>query len=410
MKMLFIVAIGLLIGALLIWAADFQPGFVLLQYGSWSLETSLVLFGLIVVVLWSVFYGLMRGLGELKQLPANLSVWHKHKQQTRASRALTRGLITLEEGRWAEAEQMLVKHAGNSDTPLLHYLAAARAAQKQNASDRRDNYLKLAHETTEGADIAVGVVQAELQLSAGQKEQALATLQHLREMAPKHPYVLQLLQQLYRDTEQWQAVQTVLPDLRKRQVLDAEAAKNLSATALVGQLQQALERQDWNRMAQVWAEVPGRLRQTEMFLEPHIHGLVAQGELDEAISLIEQFLRKDWSDALVYQYGLISSADMLRRLAIAEKWLVDHPHNPWLLLTVGRLARSCELWAKSEQYLRTSIDHGPRGETYQELAEVLRAEGNNEAAAEVCKQGLQVMLEGNTQPVSHQSRIGITTY
>lgn len=410
MKMLFIVAIGLLIGALLIWAADFQPGFVLLQYGSWSLETSLVLFGLIVVVLWSVFYGLMRGLGELKQLPANLSVWHKHKQQTRASRALTRGLITLEEGRWAEAEQILVKHAGNSDTPLLHYLAAARAAQKQNASDRRDNYLKLAHETTEGADIAVGVVQAELQLSAGQKEQALATLQHLREMAPKHPYVLQLLQQLYRDTEQWQAVQTVLPDLRKRHVLDADAAKNLSATALVGQLQQALERQDWNRMAQVWAEVPGRLRQTEMFLEPHIHGLVAQGELDEAISLIEQFLRKDWSDALVYQYGLISSADMLRRLAIAEKWLVDHPHNPWLLLTLGRLARSCELWAKSEQYLRTSIDHGPRGETYQVLAEVLRAEGNNEAAAEICKQGLQVMLEGDAQPVSHQSRIGITTY
>lgn len=410
MKMLFVVGIGLLIGALLIWTADFQPGFVLLQYGSWSLETSLVLFGLIVVVLWSLFYGLMRAINQLKQLPTKVSIWHKHKQQSRASRALTRGLITLEEGRWAEAEQLLAKHACNSDAPLLHYLAAARAAQKQNASDRRDNYLKLAHQTTEGADIAVGVVQAELQLSAGQKEQALATLQHLREMAPKHPYVLQLLQQLYRDTEQWQAVQSVLPDLRKRQVLDAEAAKNLSATALVGQLHQALARQDWQRMAQVWAEVPARQRQTEVFLEPHIHSLVAQGEVDQAVMLIEQFLRKDWSDTLVYQYGLITSDDTLRRLANAEKWLVDHPHNPWLLLTLGRLARNCELWAKAEQYLRSSIEHGARGETYQALADVLRAEGKNEAAAEICNQGLKIMLDNNAQTAANQSRIGITTY
>ena len=196
MKLLLILIIALALGGLLIWVADLQPGFVLLQYGQWSLETSLIVFVAMFLLLLLAGYFLLRSTLFLKQSPARLANWQQQLRHKRASQALTKGLITLEEGRWAEAERLLARHAGNSETPLLHYLAAARAAQKQSAPARRDNYLKLAHETTEGADIAVGVVQAELQLSAGQKEQALATLQHLRQVAPKHPYVLQLLQQL----------------------------------------------------------------------------------------------------------------------------------------------------------------------------------------------------------------------
>ena len=68
-----------------------------------------------------------------------------------------------------------------------------------------------------GADIAVGVVQAELQLDADQKEQALATLQHLREVSPKHPYVLQLLQNLYSEMNQWQGRARCLTRSKKTQ-------------------------------------------------------------------------------------------------------------------------------------------------------------------------------------------------
>lgn len=399
MKILIIVALALAFGAAVIWAADFEPGFVLLQYGSWSLETSLVVFSAAFILLLVAAYLVLRSLVLVKQSPARLSAWKETQRHKRASRALTRGLITLEEGRWAEAERMLLRHAGNSETPLLHYLAAARAAQKQNAPDRRDNYLRLAHETTEGADIAVGVVQAELQISAGQKEQALATLQHLREMAPKHPYVLQLLQSLYQDMDQWQEVQSVLPDLRKRHVLESNEVQALSQEAAVGQLEAALLRQDWRKMSEVWEKSPARMRQTEAMLKPYINGLIRQGENEEALALIEQFIRKDWSDAIVYQYGKLSQGDLLKRLATAEKWLKTRQDNPWLLLTLGRLAKACDLWTKAEEYLLASIQHGARGETYQALAEVQTAQGKPDAAAETYKSGLNLMLSHAEPPI-----------
>lgn len=392
MKVLIIIALALALGAAFIWAADFEPGFVLLQYGNWSLETSLVVFSAAFILLLVAGYLLLRSLVLVKQSPARLSAWKQTQRHKRASQALTRGLITLEEGRWAEAERVLLRHAGNSETPLLHYLAAARAAQKQRAPERRDNYLRLAHETTDGADIAVGVVQAELQLSAGQKEQALATLQHLREMAPKHPYVLQLLQTLYQDMEQWQDVQSVLPDLRKRHVLESAEVKALGQEAAVGQLGLALSKQEWGKMARVWEKSPARMRQTEAMLKPYIAGLIKQGEQEQALTLIEQFLHKDWSDELVYQYGRIGHGDLLKRLAIAEKWLKDKKDNPWLLLTLGRLAKASDLWTKAEEYLHASIEYGARGETYQALAEVQMAQGKHDAAAETYQHGLNLML------------------
>jgi HemY protein len=335
----------------------------------------------------------LRSLVFVKQSPSKLSDWQLTRRHRRAAKALTRGLISLEEGRWSDAERLLVRHAGNSETPLLHYLAAARAAQKQDATGRRDSYLRLAHKTTEGADIAVGVVQAELQLAANQKEQALATLQHLREASPKHPYVLQLLQQLYSEMSQWQDVQEVIPDLRKRNVLASSDVKTLSTDAAIGQIHTAIERSDWDAMSAVWQRSPTKIRQTEPMLAAYVVGLIKQGRGSEAAPLIENFLRKQWSDQLVYQYGLLELTDKQVQLATAEKWLKNNQENPWLLLTVGRILKANKMWLKAEGFLRDSIRFGARGETYQELAEVLAAQGENtEQIIEAYQKGLALML------------------
>ncbi|KKN01802.1 hypothetical protein LCGC14_1124110 [marine sediment metagenome] len=242
-------------------------------------------------------------------------------------------------------------------------------------------------------EIAVGVVQAELQIAAGQNEHALATLQHLREIAPKQPHVLQLLQQLYQDMNQWQGVQEVLPDLRKRHVLAAAEVDTLSSEAMIAQLQAALLNQDWSSMAALWQQLPHKLRQSELLLTPYVIGLIQQGEQLQANELIENFLRNQWSDSLIYQYGLIKQGDVLKRLAKAEKWLINNERNATLLLTLGRLSFANKLWAKAEEYLRASLEHGATGETYQILAEVLTAEGKKEAAAEMYKQGLAMMVK-----------------
>ena len=84
--------------------------------------------------------------------------------------------------------------------------------------ERRDAYIRLAHENMPSADVAVSLTQAELQLADHQLEQALATLRHLRSVAPKHTYVLRLLRRLYEQLGDWEHLRELIPELRRRKV------------------------------------------------------------------------------------------------------------------------------------------------------------------------------------------------
>ena len=71
-----------------------------------------------------------------------------------------------------------------SESPLLHYLAAARAAQLQGRYQERDKYLKAAHEARPEAEFAIGVTQAEFQLAHPQTTESIATLTHFPTLQP----------------------------------------------------------------------------------------------------------------------------------------------------------------------------------------------------------------------------------
>jgi len=139
------------------------------------------------------------------------------------------------------------------------------------------------------------------------------------------------------------------------------------------------------------------MRQSESMLTVYVSALIQQDEHDQALELIEYFLRKQWSEVLVTQYGQIMQGDLLKRQATAEKWLKNHHDNPELLLTLGRLSQANKLWAKAEEYCRASIEYGATGEAYQVLAAVLTTENKNEAAAEIYQQGLASVLAPTNQ-------------
>jgi HemY protein len=125
----------------------------------------------------------------------------------------------------------------------------------------------------------------------------------------------------------------------------------------------------------------------------HVKGLLKQGEQQQALSEIEQFMRKGWSESLIRYYGEIEHGDMLKRLATAETWRKRHPDSAGLLLTLGCLAKANKLWTKAEEYLEASLQRAPKGETYQALARVKVAQGKEQEASTAYKNGLTLMLE-----------------
>ncbi len=338
-----------------------DPGYVLIGYGDWSVETTLVVLVLGVLLLYLV----VRLLGGMRRVPRELLDWERRRKARRARDALNRGLIELAEGQWSNAERRLVRHAATSDNALITYLAAARAAQQQGAHERRDHYLRLAHESTPEADVAVGLSQAELQIAHGQMEQALATLRHLRAIAPRHAYVLKMLMRLYQRVQDWQALRELLPELVRRKVITEQEADQLTVSVHSALMQQATAKADVEQLRRVWGWLPKRFQQDQELLLAYAQQLHQLDATQEAEVLIRGSLKHAWNQRLVYLYGQLQGGDVGQRLADAEMWLREHEKDPVLLLTLGRLCLANQLWGKARSYLEASVHITPTVETYQ---------------------------------------------
>lgn len=372
-----------------------DPGYVLIGYGDWTLETTLALLVVALLITFvSSYYGL-RFLANLWQLPHHMKSWRQHRHARHAHKTLNKGLIQLAEGHWQDAEKTLLKDADSGDNPLLHYLGAARAAQQQGAHERRDHYLHLAHESMPAADVAVGLTQAELQIAHCQMEQALATLTHLRSIAPHHVHVLKLLMKLYRDLKDWPNLRELLPELRKRHVIKPEELESLERQVYKETLDQAVRKGGLDALRDTWGGLSRTLRHNESLALCYARHLMAGGADEEAESLVRETLKKTWSDKLAYLYGLLTGPSPAQQLSTAEGWLNEQPRNAVLLLTLGRLALRAKLWGKARSFLEASIGAGPRPEAYRELGALLQQLGDDTAAMKCYEDGMNLAASQN---------------
>ena len=72
---------------------------ILIGYGNWSLEGSLALFCLAILVLFLLTHVVIRTLSRLWQMPERVAEWRRKRRNLKARQALTRGLVELAEGR-----------------------------------------------------------------------------------------------------------------------------------------------------------------------------------------------------------------------------------------------------------------------------------------------------------------------
>lgn len=396
MKLLFAVLVTLLAAVLLALLLLRDPGYVLIAYDVWTVETSLSFFVVAVLLGYVVLYLLSRAVRGLWRMPGRVRSWRRRQRRERARVAFDRGMLALSEGHWRQAERRLLRQVRGSDIPMLNYLGAARAAQHLGETERRDRYLHLAHETAPSTDLAVSLTQAELQIANHQLEQALATLTHLRGAEPNNSYVLGLLVRLYRELRDWSHLRSLLPDLRRQQVLPREDVAELERRVHTELLDQATARHDVKGLRETWSQVPKPLQDEEELLSVYVRDLIELNQSAEAEPLLRGVLRSRWSDGLVYLYGLVQGDDPSRQLAAAEQWAKEHGKSPVLLLTLGRLSLRNRLWGKARIYLESSIGAGPRPETYKELGALLERMGDHDAAMNCYREGMALAVQAAT--------------
>lgn len=396
MKYAFFLLLTLLAAVIVAGALHVDTGYVLLAWHGTSVEMSL---GTLVVLVLFVFFGLYlltTLVIKLWTFPRRIREALERRRELRARRASIRGLIDLAEGRWADSEHNLMRHAADSKVPLITYIAAARAAQMQGAHERRDTYLRRAYEQVPAAHLAVLLTQAELQIGHRQYEHALATLRHLQELDPNHAYGLKLLARLYKKLGDWMPLRALIPRLREFRAMPRAEIDRLEAHAVCA----LLERLDAKSGAQatvLWSEMPRRLRNDSNVVRAYVQALVKIGNYSTAESIARDALKSDWDEELVVLYGLARGEDPIRQLARVEDWLVEKGESAALLLTAGRLCVVAKLWGKARSYLESSIVLGGRPEAYEELGKLLKSLGEPEHAMQAFSDGLALSLGGKVK-------------
>jgi len=368
-----------------------DPGYVFFGYGQWSVETSLAVFAVFALILYTLLYATIRALLGLWRVPRRLTHATQQRAKQRASRSLTQGLIDLAEGRWERAERVLMRDAVGSENALLHFLGASRAAQQQGAHQRRDAYLKRAIEANPQADVAVSLTQAELQLAHRQTERALASLSRLRNLAPKHDYVLRLLAKLYRDVEDWQKLLELLPEVRKKHLFDDETFHAMQLATWHGLLK-AGEKHNLEELQTCWDALPKSARENEEILHVYAERLIYFNAEQRVEPLIRAALNRRWNSKLARLYGLIQTSDAAQQLDFAETWLKNHGRDPFLLASLGRLCKRRSLWGKARIYLESSLGLNALAETHLELAELLESLGEKDTAMKHYRDGLSLAV------------------
>ena len=264
------------------------PGFVIIAYDNTSYEMRLWVAVTLLLVIIAVVFLTIAILRSVLGSANKMKGWRGERQFRKARKQTIKGLLSFVEGRWNQSENTMINAVKNSDTKLINYLIAAQSAQHQQAEDRRDGYLRLAHKAEPGAMVAIGLTQAQLQFDNSQFEQALATLTELNSKQPHHPFVLKLLSATYHRLQDWRAIMKLLPELKKQKSLTTEKLTQLEANSVDGLLREEFAKGQLETLQDTWLNLPSSSRKLPASILCYAKLLIQFDQMKEAERLLKQ--------------------------------------------------------------------------------------------------------------------------
>jgi HemY protein len=374
-------------------------GYVLVSFRGYAIEMSVP--GLVIVLV--LCYLLVRATVAVADAPRRWRGARVERRIARSGAHLTGGVLELIAGNWARSERLLTQGAQHDDnTALVSYLLAARAAQLQGATERRDEWLKLAHDLSGDGATSAGLTRAALELEARDAAAAVATLTALERERGELPAAVALLARAYRALGDRAALHALVPRLARAALPEAERDE-LGALALEGELKS--EALTTERLDALWGGLTPEMRAAPGLLALRALALDRLGRGTEAEREVRAALKRDWHPTLVQSYGELRGADAAKQLKQVETWLKTYPEDAVLLVAAARLCMASELWGKARSYLESSLALNPEPATYALYGRLLAELGESEQALRAFRAGLGLVTPVAAEPLPPAGRL-----
>ncbi|KHE14393.1 heme biosynthesis protein HemY [Aeromonas hydrophila] len=364
--------------------ASGNKGYVLISLGNYTVESSVTS----AVILAVLFYGALLIvewlLGRVFGLRRKTLGWYGSRRRRKANQQTVAATLAMAEGHYSQAEKLMLKGASNSDTPLLNYLSAAKAAQARGDDVRRDQYLQKAQEENPKAELALTLTQTQLQIEQGQYDTALAMLESVYALNPRHPMVLDQLRQVHLAREDWAALIDLIPVLHKVGKLTPKQGEELLQQAWRGRLDAASGALETLRP--IWQELPRKLRQDPDLLAAYGDRLRQLGADNEAAELWLDALRKQVSPQLLARLPKLKLDSYQPMLTLLQK-IQDQPGVDAALAQVYLLAGQLD---DAQRLLEQEVAKAPNAAVYHALGQVMDKRRLTNKANEYYRQALQL--------------------
>ena len=397
-KLLLLLVLALLVGALAVWVLQFGSGYVLLSFAELTIEMSawtgliiylaatVLLFWLLLTWRWIVSAGGFRS-------------WWRNRRSARNQNQTAEGLLLFAGDDWQEAAKLLSQSADKSSMPVVNLLFAARAAADNEQFDQARQILQRLKVSYPKSRFVADKALAETHLLQERPEEALKILQAVYAENPRDKGLLRLLADAHYLAENWTAAQKMLGDLKRFQAVNDQDLANLEQDVYCN----LLDSSELNsrgtisekraQLEDIWYLIPRKHKREPQIIACYAASLGRVKLTDKQQVLLTKSLNRQWHPQLVTQFGELESESPEKQLMVAEKWLVQHGEDADLLLALGRICQRLKFWGKAKDYFTTAVKLRPsvQGSIY--LASVLEKIGDSNASAEAYKQGLLAALE-----------------
>lgn len=367
-------------------SARFNPGNVVLFYPPYRIDLSLNLFVLIALVLFVLLWLLFYTIHVASHMPERVAAYRRAKAEREGNKALRDALKAFFEGRFGHAEKAATRAGIFPANAPLAALIGARAAHHLGQTERRDVWLSHI-QNNQQYKVARLVSAMELLVDSHQPEQALEAVRELSASGTRHIHVLRWALKANQQAKQWNEVLRLVKTLDKYHSLHPALSTRLRELAYQDLL--ADHGHDAESIRRIWRAIPADDRVKPSIAVLAARAMVAQGLSTEAQNVLEKALQAEWDQRLIAAYRETAakegSAALLAQIEHCEAWLLKHPNDPELSLTMGVLCLHQKLWGKAERHLEEALvyatDMACRREANLKLAQLNEQLGIEDKAA-----------------------------
>lgn len=391
-RILFYTILILVLGAVFMELMRHDPGYILIRFGGKALETTFwaaLIFIVFMAVNLSVLYVILKRTWRWLDSSVHFFSYRKHKRIEEKTQS---GMLNYVEGNWHQAKKDLQGVAKSSDQPLLPYLAAAQSAYEEGDIDETKRLLAQAEKSAPENDLALAISLARFELLDKNYEACLETLKRVYDAEDPHPVVVDLLKDVLFELNDWHALKTLLPTLRKlksnddysvleSKVFQQDFFKKITELEKEGGL---------TKLDTIYKELPKRLRFNSDISFSYAAKLEALGDVRESSTHVQKSLKKEWSNKLVELYASLDGGDEARRYKTAQEWSKRRPEDYFLLNMLARMAARRGDIDQAKALLEKSLTIEEHSNTYSDYGLLLARAGEYERSTQLFEKSLML--------------------